>query len=276
MNANDSLEREIADVYHAEAPQRAPDWVLASALETIESTPQRRVLIRVPWRFPDMNNTFAKVAIAAVAVLAIGVVGLNLLRPSGNSGVGAQPPASPSASPSPSPSPSPAASPSQALSTFTSTMHGLSIEYPAAWLKDQATETSTSYGLNFGSPDVDWLYDGPHQGDLFLAMASQPLAGKTPDAWVKDFLDTFDGGCAGPRVSIAVAGTNGVLCDGILFATATGGRGYFVRAYTGSDLTSAEVKTYDEAWFRTILATLQLRPETARDTPVTASASPSS
>src|SRR6478752_3105927 len=90
MNANDNLERGIADVYHAEAPHRAPDWVLANALETIESTPQRRVLIRVPWRFPDMNNTFAKVAIAAVAVLAIGVVGLNLLRPSASSGVGAQ------------------------------------------------------------------------------------------------------------------------------------------------------------------------------------------
>jgi len=95
MNANDNLERGIADVYHAEAPHRAPDWVLANALETIESTPQRRVLIRVPWRFPDMNNTFAKVAIAAVVVLAIGVVGLNLLRPSASSGVGAQPPPAP-------------------------------------------------------------------------------------------------------------------------------------------------------------------------------------
>jgi hypothetical protein len=37
MNANDSLERGIADVYEREAPQRAPDWVLATALETIES-----------------------------------------------------------------------------------------------------------------------------------------------------------------------------------------------------------------------------------------------
>ncbi len=51
MNANDNLERGIADVYEREAPKRAPDWVLAKALETIESTPQRRVLIRAPWRF---------------------------------------------------------------------------------------------------------------------------------------------------------------------------------------------------------------------------------
>jgi hypothetical protein len=276
MNANDNLERGIADVYHAEAPHRAPDWVLANALETIESTPQRRVLIRVPWRFPDMNNTFAKVAIAAVVVLAIGVVGLNLLRPSASSGVGAQPSASPSATPSPSPSPSPASSASQAMSTFTSTIHGLSIDYPADWLTDPATAPAKAPGLNFGSPDVDYLYDGVHQGDLFLAMASQPLAGKAPNAWVTDFLDSFDGGCTGPRVSIVVAGTTGILCASDLFATADSKRGYFVRSYTGSDLTSAEEAFYSEDWFRSVLATLQLHPDDARDTPVAASASPSS
>ena len=273
MNANDNLERGIADVYHAEAPHRAPDWVLANALETIESTPQRRVLIRVPWRFPDMNNTFAKVAIAAVVVLAIGVVGLNLLRPSASSGVGAQPSASPSATTSPSPSPSPASSASQAMSTFTSTMHGLSIDYPAGWVKHPATESATELGLNFNSPDVDYLYDGQYQGDLFLAMASQPLAGKAPDAWVTDFLDSFDGGCTGPRVSIVVAGTNGILCASNLFATANGDRGYFVRAYTGSDLTPEEEKAHDETWFRSVLAKLQLHPESAVDTPASPAAS---
>jgi len=94
MSANDDLERGIADVYERDAPTRAPDWVLASALDTIESTPQRRVLIGVPWRLPDMNS-FAKLAIAAVVVLAIGVVGLNLLSPRSPSAVGGQPTASP-------------------------------------------------------------------------------------------------------------------------------------------------------------------------------------
>lgn len=274
MNANDNLERGIADVYHAEAPHRAPDWVLANALETIESTPQRRVLIRVPWRFPDMNNTFAKVAIAAVVVLAVGFVGLSLFRPSSSPGVGgSQPNASPSASPTPSPSPSSASSASQAMSTFTSTMHGMSIDYPADWLTDPATTPAKDPGLNFGSPDVDYLYDAQHQGDLFLAMASQPLAGKAPDAWVSDFLDSFDDGCTGPRVSLSVAGTDGVLCGSVLFATADSKRGYFVRSYTGSDLTPAEEAFYSEDWFRSVLATMQLHPEAARDTAVSPSAS---
>jgi len=162
------------------------------------------------------------------------------------------------------------------MSTFTSTMHGMSIDYPAHWLTDPATAPAKAPGLNFGSPDVDYLYDGVHQGDLFLAMASQPLAGKAPDKWVTDFLDSFDGGCTGPRVSVSVAGTNGVLCSSILFATADSKRGYFVRSYTGSDLTSAEEAQYSEDWFRSVLATLQLHPDDARDTPVAASASPSS
>lgn len=55
MSVNDDLERRIADYYESEPPARAPDWVLESALVTIDTTRQRRGLIRVPWRFPIMN-----------------------------------------------------------------------------------------------------------------------------------------------------------------------------------------------------------------------------
>ena len=56
MNADLDLERRVADYYATEAPPRAPDWMLGAALATIDITPQRRVLIRVPWRFPIMNT----------------------------------------------------------------------------------------------------------------------------------------------------------------------------------------------------------------------------
>ncbi len=102
MNVNRDLERKLADFYESEAPPRAPDWVLRSALQTIDTTRQRRVVIRGPWRFPHMN-TFAKVAIAAVVVIAVGALGLSVLRPPAPSGVGGQPTASPSPSPSPPP-----------------------------------------------------------------------------------------------------------------------------------------------------------------------------
>jgi len=275
MTANESLERQLADFYESEAPQRAPDWVLRSALLTIDDTPQRRVVIRVPWRFPHMNS-FAKVAIAAVVVVAVGAVGLRALAPSSPSGVGGQPTASPSPTPSPSPAPTPDPSaPPPLSSTFTSTMHGFSIAYPTGWLTAPATEPIKAPGLSFTTPDMDWIYDGRYNADLFLAMGSQPLAGKAPDTWVSDFLSTFDGGCGAQRVPITVDGTNGVICGGNLFATAVGGRGYFVRSYTGSGLTPADETAYDETWFRSVLATLQLHPENAVDAPASASPSPS-
>ncbi len=266
MSANDSLERRIADFYETEAPPRAPDWVLRSTLDTIDDTQQRRVLIRAPRRFPEMNS-FAKLAVAAVIVIAVGAVGWRMLGPSSPSGVGGQPSASPSPTPSPSATASPDPSAQPPLSSmFTSTMHGFSISYPTGWLTAPATEPLKAPGLSFKSPDLDWIYDGRYSSDLFLAMGSQPLAGKAPDTWVSDFLSTFDDGCGPQRVPITVDGTNGVICGGNLFVTAVGGRGYFVRSYTGSGLTPADATAYDETWFRSVLATLQFHPEDALDT----------
>ena len=267
MNANDNLEREIADAYHAEAPHRAPDWVLANALETIESTPQRRVLIRVPWRFPDMNNTFAKLAIAAVAVLVIGVVGLNMLSPRGSSNVGGPAPSaspSPSLSPSPSPSPDPHAPPPLS-ETFTSTVNGLSISYPKGWVTARATEPWTaSSDPNYGSAARDQVHDPVVKDHLFFSMASQPLSGKTADAWVAAVLAEPEDGCAGqPIEPTAIDGTPGQMCDG-LAAVAAGGRGYFVRLYTSSDEPWIR-PNYDYAWFKTVLETVQLDPASATD-----------
>ncbi|MFL5686380.1 MAG: hypothetical protein ACJ77D_10045 [Chloroflexota bacterium] len=279
MKANDSLERGIADVYHAEAPQRAPDWVLASALETIESTPQRRVLIRAPWRPIDMS-TFAKVAIAAVVVLAVGVIGVSMLGPRSSSVGGGQPTASPSpsASASPStratPSGSPASSPPPPSATFTSTMHGISTGYPEAWKTSAATQPWPGTGLSFTSPDIDYMYDTELTHDLFLAMASQPLAGKTGEQWVTDFLADPESDCAsGTSTPITVDGATGQLC-GTLVAVSAGGRGYFVRLYTSSDRTSL-VDVYGDDYFTSILATVRLHPEDARDTPAAPSASSS-
>ena len=96
MNANLDLERRLAAYYAGEAPQRAPSRVLEGALADIDRTRQRRALPRVPWRFPPMN-TYTKFAIAAVAVVAIGAVGLAVLRPGSTTGPGVLTPSSPTA-----------------------------------------------------------------------------------------------------------------------------------------------------------------------------------
>jgi len=221
-------------------------------------------------------NTFAKAAIAAIVVLAIGVVGLSALSPRTTSNVGGPPSASPSASPSPSPSSSPVSSaPPPLTSSFTSRIHGISMSYPAGWATSEATQAWTGGGVNIPSPDIDYLYDRQLFGDLFIGLASQPLGGKTGDQWVADFFRNPESDCtAGTQQPITVAGATGSMCDSQV-AVSVADRGYFIRLYTSGDQ-SWLGETYDAAWFRQVLATVQFHPADATDPSAPPSASPSS
>jgi hypothetical protein len=273
MNANHELERRLADFYATEAPQRAPDRVLEAVLETSEITRQRRALIRLPWRFPIMNNV-AKVAIAAVAVIAIGAVGLAVLRPGTSPGVGG-----PALTPSPESSPSsslpatsqPASSPGLApplTQNFTSTLHGISMSYPEGWTTQAATTPWTDEALNFQVPSGDFLYDPTLRDHLFLVIASQPIGDATPDEWTGANFEA-----CGATEPITVDGASGLIgaeeCNEV--AVTTDGRGYIVRLYTSGDEAWLST-TFDRAWFEEVLATVQLQPVDAVD--VAPSASP--
>ena len=71
------------------------DRVLLGVLDQLDTTPQRRSW----WPARRMNrmNTFAKLRVAAAAVLVVAVVGYRFLP--GNGGVGSQPTIAPSPSP---------------------------------------------------------------------------------------------------------------------------------------------------------------------------------
>ncbi len=101
MTANHDLERRIADFYATEPVLRAPDRVLGNALTAIESTPQRRVLMQAPWRFRPLN-TYAKLAIAAVAIVAVAFT-VRTLMPGNN--IGGPPTHGPAGTPLSSPTP---------------------------------------------------------------------------------------------------------------------------------------------------------------------------
>ena len=275
MNANHELERRLADFYASEVPQRAPDRVLEGVLATSEITTQRRVLIRVPWRFPPMN-TYAKVAVAAVAVIAIGAVGIAVLRPGSSPGVGGQPSASPSLSPTPnaSRSDSPVASPAL-TETYTSGRHGFSISYPAGWMARPATEPWTTGLPDFGSTQGDVIYDPlSDEGHLWIMVASQPLGGTSGEQWEDDLLTglTSEDICEPPIEPVTIDGSEGKLCSSSTAVTSAGDRGYVIMLYVSGDDPAVGV-TYDQEFFNEILATVQLIPEDAVDT--AASAAPS-
>jgi hypothetical protein len=210
-------------------------------------------------------NSVAKVAIAAVVVIAVGAVGLSLLSPRAPSGIGGQPSPNPSPSSSPSPSPSPSSTAPALTETFTSERHGYSISYPTGWTTFAATESWTGALPNFMDPFGDDMYDPVLQDHLFLAVASQPLAGKTGAQWVDGLLNGLSsaGECGPPIEPVTIDGSQGRLC-GAIAATSAGDRGYVISLYTSGD-DPAAVAGFDDAYFRQILATMQLKPEDAVD-----------
>jgi hypothetical protein len=265
MNADHDLERRLADFYETEAPTRAPDWVLGSALTTIDTTPQRHVLIRVPRRFQSMNS-FAKLAVAAVVVIAVGALGLAVLRPGSGPGVGggASSAPSPSLSAAPSVSPSPAPSdPSALTETYTSVMHGISVSYPAGWKLQPATEPWATGFVQGESPYADIIYQ-KEEDSPFIAVASQALLGGTADRWATDYLAELQ--CPATPVPVTVDGASGVFADcedGPYAFVSVDDRGYLIWLY----------RIDDPDWFQEILATVLLHPEDALDAPPSASPS---
>jgi len=248
----------ISDWLEAD-PDHAPPDLMQTVESALPSIPQRRVM-HLPWRFPPMS-TLAKVAVAAVAVIALGAAGIYALQPRNVPTVGAAPTASPSPSPFPSSSPSAAASMAPPLSqTFTSPTNGMSIAYPMGWSVRPATEPWTTPWPDFHQETGDVVYDPILEDHLFVSLSSQPLDGKDGEQWASDTLAAEDCVPSSPVTIDGATGLIGVRCDAA--AVTLDGRGYLVVLYTSDD-EAWLVDVYDRAWFEQLLATIDLRPEDA-------------
>jgi hypothetical protein len=136
----------IASWLREEAPDRASDRLLEAARLQIASTNQRR-----SWwparRIPRMT-TAPKLAVAAAAVVAVAVAGINFLPGTGGPGGQRVPSPSPSISPSPAVSASPDNPSLQRGSvTFAGTNLHATVELPAGW-------ESSEFGISNGK-DAD-------------------------------------------------------------------------------------------------------------------------
>jgi hypothetical protein len=102
-----STDRDVTRIVRSwleEGATALPDRVLDAVLDQVPATSQRR-----SWwparRFSEMNSAL-KVAMAALAVVAVAIVGTNLLQRSGGvGGTGPSPTANPTQTPAPTPSP---------------------------------------------------------------------------------------------------------------------------------------------------------------------------
>ena len=257
----------IARAFMASGPTQLADRVLERSLADVHHTRQRRVLLRAPWRTPDVN-IYGKLAAAAVVVVALGALGVSLL-----SGGAPAPNESPAASlessptPEPTPTPDPEATVPPLSESFTSNLHGISMAIPEGWSVLPATEEAWDGAAfpNYGDPSVDGIKSPPlPDGSLWLMVASKPLEGADPDQWPADQFEAA--GCSTVTVPATVDGATGLIgaefdrSDCSAAFVTLDGRGYMIRLYDSSGLPG-----YDRAWFDVVLATVDLRPEDAVD-----------
>ena len=239
-----------------------------------EPTPDAfdRVLAR---RDRKRRNQRVAAGVLGIALFAFAAIGfIRLLGSERGPVIG------PATSPSPTVSPSPVTQPpSPFKERFDSPLHGLSIGYPSGWRTRAATEPWGHGELAFGAPDVDVIFDPTFREDLYLALVSEPLGGKSAAEWVTAHWPRLAsvGICKGSRGS----GGGGDTLDGnyawfeycderhgaalghvVIVATAT--RGYIIYLHVADERRLQA--TYDTHWFeRVLLKTVDLRPEDALD-----------
>jgi hypothetical protein len=195
-----------------EGPDVLPESTRRAIAVSTRTTRQSRLPMGMPWRFSTMNG-MTRYAVAAVAVVAVVVGGLFILRPSTTHPGGVGGPASPvpSASPSPSASPTPpeSAAPSvgELTQAFISPTFGYSMKYPDAW------RTTPTNGDGPTSGGADEFVSTESDGWYARALSRQIPDGVVVDDWIVETLQPSDDpGCMTPRAtqeSVIIDGREG-------------------------------------------------------------------
>lgn len=235
-----------------DGPTRMSDRALLSALEEIHTTRQRRALWPA-WRATPVS-IFARVAIAAVLVVAVGLLASNVAprRPDG-SNVGGQ---------SPSPTPAQPVDFPKLTTTFVSPRNGFSVRY---FDRGDGTVTPAKQIWGF-SKQVDDGFDVVETGlgAVFKGASTESPGGASIDQQIDDYVSddhVLPGGCGVPRsqqAEITIDGQSGRMaeCPNHIEATVVaGGRLYlFTLLHSRGD-----ARAFFDAW----IATIDLRPKDA-------------
>ena len=170
MTAPDDLDRQL-DAYLWDGPTALPDPSFDAVRDRVEMTSQRAVI--GPWRLPIIMNKLVPIGLGAAAVIAVLVIGSQLLGPAAPSGVGAAPPsAAPSAASSPTAEPSipPSPSPEAALPlgphalSYSGSVVPMTVTIPApGWggeggilVKNENADPPDGAGMIVFAEDIDW------------------------------------------------------------------------------------------------------------------------
>ena len=256
MNENE-FDR-TARAWLEDGPTRMSDRAVLSALEEIHTTRQRRAWW--PVRRATPVNIFVRAAIAAVLVVGVGLVAINVLpRQPDGSGVGGQPTASPSPSASAPPFPAQSAVIPELTQTFVSSTNGFSIGYPDEATIEPATVVSNPFGEQ-DNKEFDYIDNEPFH--TFRGASTLTPDGISIDDWIDRGVQS--GGCGVRRSEqpeITIDGQPGRIWEGCpneIEATVAIGQRVYVFSLFGE-----EASTVSRAVFDAYASTIDLRPEEA-------------
>lgn len=220
----------------------------------------------VPFVDPQPLARRARRRAARTAVVGvIGVAAAVALVFAGASQLRVAPPNIPVTVPTAAPRPSPA----PGFSTFSSPLHGITIDYPAGWTVRPATESWTHGTVTFDASNVDVIFDPSLGDDVYLALVSEPLGGEAGPDWVGGEILSTAGICAdatgGNGGSFTLDGAAGWIgncgspsAGGSYLMVATDTRGYLIYLHKAHELALQD--TYDFDFFENLLETVDLEP----------------
>jgi hypothetical protein len=218
----------LIQAFLSEGETDLPDRAFEAVRRDIHRTHQRVVL--GPWREPHMS-TIARVAIAAAAVVAIGLAWMNFGPPQDNKGVGGQQTSAPTATTAPTPSPSPKPLPNSGqvepgrytLITAGEIAPGpfpqLAVTVPAGWSADGGGLLLKNYGASdaeAGPALVAWQMSGTFVDPCTNHTLVKPTAAPGTDALVNALADAYahqPGTSAGPPTAVTVDGYSGKVVE---------------------------------------------------------------
>ena len=246
-----------------DGPAHMSDRAVLSALEEIHSTRQRRAAWPA-WRASPMS-AFARLAITAGVVVAIGLVGASVvLRQPDMSGVGG---------PSPSPTAAQAVEFPVFTATFVSPTNGFSFEYRHRGALERATEAwdpanqppidETELGASGAAHWNAFDVAETGLGAVFMGASTEVPDGVAIDGWIDAAVAKYlPAGCYAPRSQqprIVIDGHVGRITDDcpneIVATVVAGGRLYL--------FTLSHSRTDARAWFDAWVTTIDLTPDTA-------------
>jgi hypothetical protein len=237
-----------------DGPTRMSDRAMLSALEGIHTTRQRRP-VWPAWRATPVS-IFARVAAAAVLVVSVSLLAINVVP---------RQPDGPIVGGPPTPTPSPALDFPDLTTTFVSPRNGFSIKHPDRVSITAATDLWQVVGDEGGSDVIETGLAAVFRG---ASMAFRDHAGfRSFDEGVDDILEYAPGGCRLPRSQqpeITIDGRPGRIsesCPNEIQATVNAED---LRLYV---FTLSHDRTDARAVFDTFAATIDLTPETAVDYP---------